>query len=54
MSRKDPQVNMRIPEELLDILDGKAKENHRSRTAEVIFRLKQSVANDEQSKQASA
>ncbi|MEE4463790.1 Arc family DNA-binding protein, partial [Azotobacter chroococcum] len=40
MSRKDPQVNMRIPEELLEILDEKAKANCRSRTAEVIFRLK--------------
>lgn len=54
MSRKDPQVNMRFPEDLLSILSEKAKENHRSRTAEVIFRLRQSVESDEQCKQATA
>lgn len=52
MSRKDPQVNMRYPASLLEHLDEKAKENHRSRTAEVIFRLEQSRAQDEKSKRA--
>lgn len=54
MSRKDPQVNLRIPASLLDYLAKKAEANHRSRTAEVIFRLEQSRVQDEQGKQASA
>lgn len=54
VSRKDPQVNMRIPADLLDYLAKTAEANHRSRTAEVIYRLEQSRIQDEQGKQASA
>lgn len=54
MSRKDPQVNLRIPLSLLDYIAKKAEENHRTRTAEVVYRLEQSRMQDEQGKQTGA
>lgn len=54
MSRKDPQVHMTIPASLKDYLAEQAKANHRSQTAEVIYRLEQSRIQDEQCKQACA
>jgi hypothetical protein len=54
MTRKDPQFNLRIPAALRDYLAEQAKTNHRSQTAEVVFRLEQSRIQDEQSKQAAA
>lgn len=54
MGRKDPQVNMRIPSSLRDYLAEQAKANHRSQTAEVVYRLEKSRIQDEQGKQASA
>lgn len=43
MARNDPQINIRIPEELKAQLDKFAKENRRSLTAEIVARLEQSV-----------
>lgn len=54
MSRKDPQVNVRIPASLRDYLVEQAAENRRSQTAEVIYRLEQSRILDEQRRQADA
>ncbi|MNG22110.1 Arc-like DNA binding domain-containing protein [Pseudomonas linyingensis] len=54
MSRKDPQINMRIPASLRDYLAEQAKANHRSQTAEVVYRLEQSRVQDEQGRQAGA
>ncbi|WP_124303173.1 Arc family DNA-binding protein [Pseudomonas chlororaphis] len=39
MSRKDPQFNLRLPEELKQWIESKAQENCRSRTAEIVFML---------------
>jgi hypothetical protein len=42
MARSDPQLNVRIPEELKAALDRVARENGRSTTAEIIARLQAS------------
>ena len=42
MSRKNPQVNFRIPSELKAKLEHSAKEQNRSITAELISRLESS------------
>ncbi|QHA83563.1 Arc family DNA-binding protein [Pseudomonas mediterranea] len=39
MSRKDPQFNLRLPEELKQWVESQAQENCRSQTAEIVFRL---------------
>lgn len=44
MSRQDPQFNLRIPSELKARVEEAAKENKRSATAEIIDRLKTSLA----------
>ncbi|MDN5517008.1 MAG: Arc family DNA-binding protein [Pseudomonas sp.] len=55
MSRKDPQFNLRLPEELKQYIVEQAKANRRSQTAEVVHRLEWSksvqegAASDEQS-----
>ena len=54
MSRKDPQFNLRIPASLRGYLAEQAKANHRSQTAELVYRLEQSRMQDEQNKQAGA
>lgn len=41
MSRQDPQVVVRIPEQLKDWLKAQAIENRRSQNAEIVFRLEQ-------------
>jgi hypothetical protein len=42
MSREDPQVNIRLPAELKDALAKEARENNRSVTAEIVYRLAES------------
>lgn len=42
MSRANPQVNFRMPQELKDKLESAAIENHRSITAELVARLENS------------
>ncbi|MFY1017962.1 Arc family DNA-binding protein [Ectopseudomonas khazarica] len=56
MSRKDAQVNLRIPDGLKEYLDEQAQLNRRSKTAEIVHRLEQSRRDDEsqRSKQADA
>lgn len=48
MARQDPTIYMRIPQELKEHLDRAAEENRRSLTAEVVSRLQESFASDEQ------
>jgi hypothetical protein len=43
MARTDPQVNFRMPQELRDQLEDACKESKRTLTAEIIYRLKQSL-----------
>lgn len=52
MSRKDPQFNLRISEDLKQYLADQAKANHRSQTAEVISRLERSRSQDAQNERA--
>lgn len=42
MARTEPQVNIRIPAELKNLLETMASENGRSLTAEIVARLQQS------------
>lgn len=42
MSRTDPQVNFRMPQELRDKLEAASKANKRTLTAEIVARLQQS------------
>ncbi|WP_418952299.1 Arc family DNA-binding protein [Pseudomonas atacamensis] len=39
MSRKDPQFNLRLPEEVKEWVEQSAKENCRSKTAEIVYWL---------------
>ncbi|MFJ3114944.1 Arc family DNA-binding protein [Pseudomonas protegens] len=39
MARKDPQFNLRLPEELKQWVEHEAQKNCRSKTAEVVFAL---------------
>lgn len=41
MSRKDPQVVVRLPDALKEWLKCQAVVNHRSQNAEIVFRLEQ-------------
>lgn len=46
--RTDPQLKIRIPEELKKWLEEMAKENCRSQTAEVVYRLSEAKKQLEQ------
>ncbi|MCX8958348.1 Arc family DNA-binding protein [Erwinia psidii] len=46
MSREDPQLRVRIPEELKDELENRAKANRRTLTAEIIQRLEHTLTQD--------
>jgi len=48
MARKDPQFNLRLPEELKQWLENQAQENCRSQTAEIVFRLMEEKRRQEQ------
>jgi hypothetical protein len=43
MTREDPQMKLRLPAELKDVLTTAAQENNRSLNAEVVKRLEESV-----------
>ncbi|MDQ7978711.1 Arc family DNA-binding protein [Paraburkholderia sp. SARCC-3016] len=43
MTREDPQIKLRLPAELKDVLTDAAQENGRSLNAEVVKRLEESV-----------
>ena len=51
MARKDSQFNLRLPEELKQWVESQAQENHRSQTAEIVFRL---LAEKKRQEQAAA
>jgi hypothetical protein len=44
MTREDPQMKLRLPVELKDVLTEAALENNRSLNAEVVKRLEESAA----------
>lgn len=48
MARKDPQFNLRLPEELKQWLENEAQKNLRSQTAEVVFALMEEKKRREQ------
>ena len=48
MSRKDPQFNLRLPEEVKEWVEQSAKENCRSQTAEIVFWLTAAKKRQEQ------
>lgn len=48
MSRKDPQFNLRLPEELKKWLEQQSQKNHRSQTAEMVFMITQEKQRQEQ------
>ena len=47
MARTDPQFNVRMPADLKEKIEEAAKENGRSMNAEIVYRLQQSL-NEEQ------
>lgn len=47
MSREDPQLRVRIPQELKDVLESRAKLNKRTLTAEIVDRLEATLEQDE-------
>lgn len=51
MTREDPQMKLRLPTELKDVLATAAIENNRSLNAEVVKRLEESVKGGEHSVQ---
>jgi len=50
MSREDRQVNLRMPHELHDLLQRKAIHNRRTFVSEVLFRLEESIRQEEAAK----
>ncbi|TIN20180.1 MAG: Arc family DNA-binding protein [Mesorhizobium sp.] len=46
MARNDPQVNLRMPENLKALLDAAAEKNKRTLTAEVVSRLERTFVDD--------
>lgn len=46
MTRKDPQLNLRLPADLKEMLEEAAEKQNRSVTAETVERLRASFAND--------
>lgn len=48
MSRKDPQFNLRLPEDVKEWVEQNAKENCRSQTAEIVFWLTAAKKRQEQ------
>ncbi|CDH02914.1 Arc family DNA-binding protein [Xenorhabdus bovienii] len=46
MSREDPQLRVRIPAGLKEMLDDRAKDNKRTLTAEIVDRLEVTAAQD--------
>jgi len=50
MARSDPQMNIRLPEELKAAIEQAAKANGRSMNAEIVSRLEQSFAVSDKAK----
>ena len=48
MSRKDPQFNLRLPEDLKKWLEVQAQKNCRSQTAELVFMISEEKRRQEQ------
>ncbi|MBF8793481.1 Arc family DNA-binding protein [Pseudomonas monteilii] len=48
MARKDPQFNLRLPEELKQWVEEQAAKNHRSQTAELVFLISEEKRKQEQ------
>lgn len=46
MARTDPQFNLRVPQELKQLVEDAAKKSGRSINAEAVFRLEQSFTQD--------
>ncbi|EBB7895868.1 Arc family DNA-binding protein [Salmonella enterica] len=44
--REDPQLRVRIPQDLKDMLEKSAKDNDRTLTAEITRRLRESLERD--------
>lgn len=47
MARTDPQFNVRMPADLKEKIEEAAKENGRSMNAEIVYRLQQSIEEDQ-------
>ena len=47
MTREDPQLKLRLPEEMRDRIATAAKQNNRSMNAEILARLEVSLATEE-------
>lgn len=52
MTREDPQLKIRLSQELKEFIEEQAKFNHRTLNAEIVFRLEQSKSPLTQSSQA--
>jgi hypothetical protein len=48
MARKDPQFNLRLPEELKQWVEVQAQKNHRSQTAELVYLIAEEKRRQEQ------
>lgn len=48
MARKDPQFNLRIPEELKEWVEAQAQKNHRTQTAQLVFLISEEKKRQEQ------
>lgn len=46
MAKNDPQMNLRIPVDLKELIEDAAKKNNRSLTAEVVTRLRETFERD--------
>lgn len=47
MARTDPQFNVRMPADLKEKIEEAAKENGRSMNAEIVYRLQQSIEEEQ-------
>ncbi|MCY1388631.1 Arc-like DNA binding domain protein [compost metagenome] len=48
MARKDPQFNLRLPEDLKQWVEAQAQKNHRSQTAELVYLISEEKRRQEQ------
>lgn len=48
MARKDPQFNLRLPDELKQWVETQAQRNHRSQTAELVYLISEEKRRQEQ------
>ncbi|WP_415419234.1 Arc family DNA-binding protein [Acetobacter malorum] len=50
MRKRNPQIHVRIPEEVKAWLENSARENERTMNSEVVFQLKWAIENRKESK----